>query len=224
MKPTRSIIVVLFVLLTAQIASAYFCPSTGRWLSRDPIGEPGFQALQTASLQSGIRGSTLQPSGRWVNRDPLGEVGVEVVRDGKPDETGVGGNTYLFVRNDAVDLADFIGLDIITIGPEVPCDSAALNGCRSRCIRTKGYGSVPFACTMRKITISIGGASVWANRLETCECSAGCPNHRNVCNLVATGRPQNGVKACIYMCNKGIQTKRVSATADCPNQFTEYVP
>src|ERR1035437_9273324 len=44
MKTTKSIIVTLFVLLTAQIASAYYCPSTGRWLSRDPVGEPGFEA------------------------------------------------------------------------------------------------------------------------------------------------------------------------------------
>ena len=69
MKTAKSIVVVLFVLLTAQIASAYYCPSTGRWLSRDPIGEPGFQALQTASSTSGIGNSVLQPSGRWVNRD-----------------------------------------------------------------------------------------------------------------------------------------------------------
>ena len=36
MKTTKSFLVVLFVLAAAQIASAYYCPSTGRWLSRDP--------------------------------------------------------------------------------------------------------------------------------------------------------------------------------------------
>jgi hypothetical protein len=68
MKTAKSIIVVLFVLLTAQIASAYYCPSTGRWLSRDPIGEPGFQAV----AQPGI--STSLPPSRWVNRDSLNSI------------------------------------------------------------------------------------------------------------------------------------------------------
>jgi hypothetical protein len=63
MKTTRSIIVVLFVLLTAQIASAYYCPSTGHWLSRDPLGESGFQAI----TQPGIPASL--PGGRWIQRD-----------------------------------------------------------------------------------------------------------------------------------------------------------
>jgi uncharacterized protein RhaS with RHS repeats len=45
MKATKSIILVLFVLLTAQITSAYYCPSTGRWLSRDPIEEQGGENL-----------------------------------------------------------------------------------------------------------------------------------------------------------------------------------
>ncbi len=64
MNTAKSIIVVLFVLLTAQIASAYYCPSTGHWLSRDPIGEPGFQALLVAG-QTSIKPS----SDRWIIRD-----------------------------------------------------------------------------------------------------------------------------------------------------------
>jgi hypothetical protein len=76
MKTTKSIIVVLFVLLTAQIASAYYCPSTGRWLSRDPIAEPGFQTSQMASVVP--KSPQLAPS-RWLNRDPIGEPGFELV-------------------------------------------------------------------------------------------------------------------------------------------------
>ena len=45
MKTIESIAVALFVLLTAQIASAYYCPSTGRWPSRDPIEEKGGKNL-----------------------------------------------------------------------------------------------------------------------------------------------------------------------------------
>jgi hypothetical protein len=50
MKTAKSIIVVLFVLLTAQIASAYYCPSSGRWLSRDPIDEVSFRTSYLNSL------------------------------------------------------------------------------------------------------------------------------------------------------------------------------
>jgi|GEM_PF-2838770 len=71
MKTTKSIIVVLFVLLTAQIASAYYCPSTGRWLSRDPIAEPGFQALQSAA-----QAPIAVTSSRWINRDRTVDVSI----------------------------------------------------------------------------------------------------------------------------------------------------
>lgn len=98
MKTTKSILVILFALLTVQIASAYYCPSTGRWLSRDPIGEPGFQALQTASSPSRIGNSVLQSSGRWVSRDPIEEKG--------------GLNLYGFVVNSPVNTVDFLGLRI----------------------------------------------------------------------------------------------------------------
>ena len=99
MKTAKSIIVVLFVLLTAQIASAYYCPSTGRWLSRDPIGEPGFQALQMASLPSEI--GNAQSSGRWINRDPIMERG--------------GLNRYAFIYNNLVNLVDGTGLEQVLI-------------------------------------------------------------------------------------------------------------
>ena len=69
MKTTKSILVVLFALLTAQIASAYYCPSTGRWLSRDPMNELGFENLQAASMPSRIGNSVSQSSGRWMERD-----------------------------------------------------------------------------------------------------------------------------------------------------------
>jgi len=98
MKTAKSIIV-LFVLITAQIASAYYCPSTGRWLSRDPIGEPGFQTAQMASLPSGIGNS--QPSGRWVNRDPIEEKG--------------GMNLFGFINENAINLIDALGLKICEV-------------------------------------------------------------------------------------------------------------
>ncbi len=95
MKTTKSIIVVIFVLLTAQIASAYYCPSTGRWLSRDPIGEPGFQALQTAA-QTSIRPTPFTSSERWISRDPV------------PSHEEK--NIYAFVENKPVSFVDSLGL------------------------------------------------------------------------------------------------------------------
>ena len=92
MKTTKSIITVLFVVLTAQIASAYYCPSTGRWLSRDPIGEPGFQTAQVANVVRSV-----SPS-RWINRGTIGEKG--------------GKNVYEFARNDCQNYYDVLGNDI----------------------------------------------------------------------------------------------------------------
>ena len=48
----NKILLVLFALVvvfTTNRASAYYSPSTGRWLSRDPMGEPGFETLRAAS-------------------------------------------------------------------------------------------------------------------------------------------------------------------------------
>jgi hypothetical protein len=103
MKTAKSIIVILFVLLTAQIASAYYCPSTGRWLSRDPISEPGFQALQTASSPSGMGNSVLKTSGRWVNRDGNGEPSSKA---------------YGFINNNAI-----TGYDILGLSPNCCCNA-----------------------------------------------------------------------------------------------------
>jgi hypothetical protein len=90
MKTAKSIIVVLFVLLTAQIASAYYRPSTGRWLSRDPIGEPGFQAITQPGFSASL------PPGRWVQRDPILETKEA--------------NRYAFVHNNSISYADYLGL------------------------------------------------------------------------------------------------------------------
>jgi len=103
MKTAKSISVVLFVLLTAQIASAYYCPSTGRWLSRDPIGEPGFQALQTATRAPRIGSSTSSQTARWIQRDPIP----------KNDEP----NFYEFVGNNPIIVFDRLGL--CSCGPDV---------------------------------------------------------------------------------------------------------
>ncbi len=110
MKTTKSILIVLFALSVAQVASAYYCPSTGRWLSRDPIGEPGFQNLQTTPLPSGIGNSVLQSSGRWINRDPI----ASNTENFQNQQLG----SYYFANNQPISYFDFIGL--LTAGGGVP--------------------------------------------------------------------------------------------------------
>lgn len=93
MKRKITLVSVLFVALwTAQTALAWYDPSTGRWLTRDPIGEPGFQALQRVRAISQTYGIA-SPSSRWIQRD-------------RPDNE----NRYLFVGNNSVNHIDPLGL------------------------------------------------------------------------------------------------------------------
>jgi hypothetical protein len=125
MKTSKSIITVIFVLLTAQITSAYYCPSTGRWLSRDPVGERGFQALMAAA-QAPIAAK----SSRWITRDPSPEIvlkpsGPEPIFPASygPNKTDLEAKShyndlkmtrseYRFVDNDPIILVDARGEDI----------------------------------------------------------------------------------------------------------------
>ena len=82
----------MFVLLTAQISSAYYCPSTGRWLSRDPLGEPGFENLRAAKAGKMV---LTQPA-RWIQRDSISA-------KNDPDR-------YAFVCNNSINSIDILGL------------------------------------------------------------------------------------------------------------------
>ncbi len=74
MQRTMNAVILGLVLLATQTAFAYYNPSTGRFLSRDPIGEPGFQVLQAAqgNSQNGPV-PVAQQSSRWINRDSISE-------------------------------------------------------------------------------------------------------------------------------------------------------
>jgi hypothetical protein len=86
MKTTKSILVVFIVLLTAQIASAYYCPSTGRWPNRDPLGDWAF-------LRGQLTGKALRFQQNLIEQSLL--------------------PSYLFVANDPIDNEDFFGLKIL---------------------------------------------------------------------------------------------------------------
>lgn len=93
---TIGAVAVLFSLLAVQSVFGYYNPATGSWLSRDPVGEPGFQLGQRTmgTPRVGPVAALHQPN-RWINRDSA------------PD-----GNLYQFIYNSPVMFFDPFGLDI----------------------------------------------------------------------------------------------------------------
>ena len=61
---------IAFLKFATGAALAYYNPQTGRWLSRDPAGEPGFQLVQWAGrpLRAYSPVPALPP-GRWLVRE-----------------------------------------------------------------------------------------------------------------------------------------------------------
>lgn len=112
---TRRIIIgsALFVALwTTQTALAWYDPSTGRWLSRDPIGEPGFQALQRVAAlpQTGIPSAA---TAKWIDRDPVAKAGAPVSPQSRKTFSRVEElNLYCFVANNPINSIDALGLEI----------------------------------------------------------------------------------------------------------------
>jgi RHS repeat-associated protein len=80
----------------------YYNASTGRWLSRDPVDEPGFRL---------IRGT------RGVLRTPVASLLLGASTTRRPLRRTLGGHLYGFVGNDSVDGIDYLGLKccLITI-------------------------------------------------------------------------------------------------------------
>jgi hypothetical protein len=101
MKTSKSIFAIIFALLTAQIASAYYCPSTGKWLNRDPLGEPGSANLRAATVAPRVGQVVSQvsvPPSRWIDRS-----------EGK--------NVYVFTGNDGINHWDNLGLFVTVNNP-----------------------------------------------------------------------------------------------------------
>jgi hypothetical protein len=106
MKAKTCVILFAFTaLFTANQASAYYSPSTGRWLSRDPMGEPGFETLRSASAVPRIGqivSAASLPPGRLFVRDTV--------------ETKREPNRYDFVANSPITTVDLFGLRTIHVG------------------------------------------------------------------------------------------------------------
>ena len=94
----------LFALLTAQAALAWYDPSTQRWLSRDPLGEPGFEALRTATQTVSLSASVSpQILSRWITRGPVSQIAGGKLLADEP-------NAYHFVGNNPINSSDASGL------------------------------------------------------------------------------------------------------------------
>ncbi len=98
-------------LFSIQQASAVYNPQTGRWLSRDPAGEPGFELLQAAHSLPSVGSDAVLPHGRLFNRDPLREPGFKILTQRyEPINWDEEKNRYCFIGNDPVNLHDLFGL------------------------------------------------------------------------------------------------------------------
>ncbi len=119
-----SAVVLFATMFAAQTVFAFYNPSTGRFLSRDPIGEPGFQLLQ--KVAQGTSPVALVPaaqqSSRWINRDSISGGEIEE-QDFDFDDTADGNTVgtatdqtpellYAFVQNNPVNLIDELGLTV----------------------------------------------------------------------------------------------------------------
>jgi len=108
-----SAVVLVISMLTAQTAFAYYNPSTGRWLSRDPIGEPGFQTLQMAQGTSQVGPvPAARQSSRWVSRDPISEPAFKVFSDKYRGAFDWDAEKFIygFVNNNPISATDALGL------------------------------------------------------------------------------------------------------------------
>lgn len=98
-KILHALFALIFLSITNQ-ASAYYSPSTGRWLSRDPMGEPGFEALRASSVVprvGQVANPATLPQGRLFVRDSIAT---------KKDP-----NRYDFASNRPISVIDKLGLD-----------------------------------------------------------------------------------------------------------------
>lgn len=124
---------ILATLMVVDSALAYYNPATGRFLSRDPVGEPGFMLVQQTAMVAGITRGGMESSG-FIPRDP------EYVQ-----EEG-GSNRYAYVCNGPLNWIDPFGLAARDeTSPENWCTPQNDKGCCD-CLVYSEAGGAGSAC------------------------------------------------------------------------------
>lgn len=96
---------ILATLMMVDSALAYYSPRLGRFINRDPIGEPGFALVQQTVMVAG----GMESSG-FIPRDPE-----HVQEEG-------GSNRYAYVYNGPVNQIDPLGLKACSLDPPMEHD------------------------------------------------------------------------------------------------------
>jgi hypothetical protein len=107
------IMVSLVLLLAAPMANAFYMAEAGRWITRDPLGEAGFEAVRIvcAERNSNLNlasASSLDPSAvSWSSRGVWGDAQ----------------NFYMFVKNRPINAIDFDGLKCVLMANGMVVDT-----------------------------------------------------------------------------------------------------
>jgi hypothetical protein len=119
-RPATLALALVAWLLLPQTVHSFYNPSTGRWLSRDPIAEPGFELMANRSqnrtkpqeqvhFQKGLAELlTARPALALRIQDRIRKLDAS----SNTEPFSIAGNLYIVVQNDPVSQIDVLGLDI----------------------------------------------------------------------------------------------------------------
>jgi len=209
-------IVFAFVtLLATNNASAYYNPQTGRWLSRDPLGEPGFELIRTANTVPRVGqvvSAASLPPGRWINRDPFHEAGFDSeagIKSSASDEKNDsldGPNLYSFVQNDSIRNIDSFGL--LKFSGCSPSQQAVFQSAfDANCQKVKSDG---FKCCLGHFNIPQRLGSMCNNNSDiTIKCEPDTGKCKNNCGYSVVGG------STIHVCPRSLDSQATCGPPGC---------
>jgi hypothetical protein len=149
-------------LLAVQTASAWYDPSLGRWLTRDPIGEPGFQSIQKTGAGANLTEAAVRQS-QWIHRTTVATAHSAEAAQRKwifrdPPRRA---NLYLFLENTPANSTDPTGLQT-RHPPTTPTWNTPPG---SACNAYDGCGAK--GCILKSVCNN-AGSGCWANCVRGC--------------------------------------------------------
>jgi RHS repeat-associated protein len=141
-----------------QVRYRYLHPTLGRWLTRDPIYEPGFELRYLTGLTT---------YSEWPNRDPLGSASPSAtgslsenlkparrLRSHISADYSQGLNLFHFVGSDPVSKVDIDGRYALPEPPEIrECTEPEWIAANRQCKKDHGPWSVCTICTMIRYSV-----------------------------------------------------------------------